>query len=90
VTKRAAHFYKREMELKNGDAIRLYVRYGGRQGRNGFSIGIERSETCGDVFDRTDIEGITFFADPDDRWFLDEVTLDADEELEDVVFTYAN
>jgi len=88
VTKRAAQFYKKEMELKDGDAVRLYVRYGG-QGQYGFSVGIEKSEQ-NPIQDGTEIEGITFYADPDDRWFVDLLTLDADEKLEDVVLTYAH
>jgi uncharacterized protein YneR len=90
VTKRAARFYKKEMELENGEAIRLFVRYGGKAGKNGFSVGVERSGKLDRHCDQTIIDGITFFADPDDRWFLDTVTLDADENLEDVVLTYAN
>lgn len=87
VTERAAHFYKREMELKSGDALRLFVRYGG-YGKDGFSIGVEKSEGK-DIVDGKEIEGITFFAHPDDRWFVDLVTMDADEDLEDVFFLYA-
>jgi uncharacterized protein YneR len=87
ITERAAHFYKKEMELNSGDALRLYVRYGG-YGKDGFSIGIEKSDVKYAI-DGQEIEGITFFAHPDDRWFVDLVTMDADENLEDVIFSYS-
>ncbi|MGV3488341.1 MAG: HesB/YadR/YfhF family protein [Tuberibacillus sp.] len=89
VTERAAHFYKREMGLQNGDALRLYVRYGG-QGRYGFSLGIEKAERKSKLIDKAEVEGITFWASHEDRWFLDEIILDADENLNDVVLMYVS
>ena len=87
VTERAAHFYKKEMELNNGDAIRLFVRYGG-YGKDGFSMGIEKSEKKLAV-DGKEIDGITFFTHPDDRWFVDSITVDANETLEDVILSFS-
>lgn len=84
VSKQAASFYKKEMELPAGAILRLYVRVGG-VGSGGFSVGIMREE---ELNNRYYIESgsLYFTASEDDFWYLDGMTIDYDADLEMIVF----
>lgn len=84
VTKEAAQWYKDEMDLKQGYYVQYYVQlYGGIPTAHpnyslGMSIGKEGNIAVKDV-----IEGITFYFNEDNAWFLNEfdmkVVLENDE-----------
>jgi uncharacterized protein YneR len=73
VSKEAAEWYKNEMDLEQGDYVRYYVQlYGGIPTVHpnyslGVSIGKEGNIAIKDV-----VEGITFYFDDEDSWFLEE------------------
>ncbi|MGG1636893.1 hypothetical protein BK120_19035 [Paenibacillus sp. FSL A5-0031] len=82
----AARWYKKEMGLSDGEAIRIYVRLGGCGSVHpGLSLGIMKDEpkTAGlrDV-----VEGITYFIEDDNLWYLDNKTLriSFDEKYEEI------
>lgn len=71
ISPEAASWYKRELSLKAGDAIRLFPRYSSGGGLHpGFSLGIagDRPVTAGA---QTEQEGILFFMEEQDLWYMD-------------------
>lgn len=75
VTEAAAQRYKQEMQLEQGDYVRFYVRYGGTNGPgNGFSLGIRIIHPMA-IGEQVEREGITFFIEQDDMWFLQDADL---------------
>lgn len=90
LTKAAAELYKQEMHLKAGDYVRFYVRYGGTNGPgNGFSLGVSliNPETIGEKIEQ---DGITFFIEQDDMWFLQDtdLTVQRNADSEEIEFVY--
>lgn len=76
VTKEAADWYINELELKSGDYLRFYVKlYGGIPTVHpnyslGLSIGKEGEPIVSDM-----VNGVTFYFNEKDSWFLDEFDL---------------
>ncbi|WP_424767424.1 HesB/YadR/YfhF family protein [Paenibacillus sp. sgz302251] len=82
----AARWYKTEMGLADGDAIRIYVRLGGCGSVHpGLSLGvikdIPRSIGVSDV-----VEGVTYYMEEDNLWYLENKTLHIsfDEKYEEI------
>lgn len=71
----AVEWYKDEMNLKNGDFVRYFVRYGGCSTvQSGFSLGVTKDEPD-DLGIKTELNGITFYIEEKDLWYLDEHSL---------------
>lgn len=90
ISKPALDWYKTEMDLQNGDFVRLFARYGGQSTiQAGFSLGlsIEQPNDIG-VFHKQD--GITFFVEKEDEWYFDEYDLNIDynSSYDEVMFEY--
>lgn len=90
LTEAAAELYKQEMQLKAGDYVRFYVRYGGTNGPgNGFSLGISviKPVMIGEQVER---DGITFFIERDELWFLQDtdLTIQRNDTTEEIEFVY--
>ncbi|WP_188207768.1 HesB/YadR/YfhF family protein [Alkalibacillus aidingensis] len=70
VTEEAANWFKEEMDLKSGDSVRFFPKYGGTCSfQDGFSIGV----TIGKASDpgvKTDLNEISFEIDDKDVWFF--------------------
>ncbi|MCA0988143.1 HesB/YadR/YfhF family protein [Guptibacillus algicola] len=77
VTDSAAEFYKSEMELNQGDCLRLFVRYAGSGDSGGFSLGVMSDKPSTEDFTK-EVGGITYFVKPGDQWFVDRMKLDYD------------
>ncbi|MEC5186442.1 HesB/YadR/YfhF family protein [Geobacillus thermodenitrificans] len=89
ITKKAFDWYKRELGLKPGDAIRLFARYGGCSTvQKGFSLGIAKDEPAGEPAAQTTVDGVTFFVEDSDQWYFDghDLTIDLDEKGDEPVF----
>ncbi|GIQ67754.1 hypothetical protein DUZ99_11810 [Xylanibacillus composti] len=70
VTPEAALFYKEEMDLQEGDHLCLYVKlYGSSSAHPNFSIGVTKGD-CGESSLSTTVEGITFYLDAQDQWYV--------------------
>jgi uncharacterized protein YneR len=72
ISNQAAEWYIKELELKAGDSVRFFARYGGQSPvQKGFSLGIskERPELPG-AFVETN--HITFFIEQSDIWYFDD------------------
>ncbi|MCM2674438.1 iron-sulfur cluster biosynthesis family protein [Alkalicoccobacillus plakortidis] len=76
--------YKEEMELKNGESVRLFVRVGG-VGSGGFSVGVMRDEPSPNSY-ILEKQGIAFFVTEDDFWYVDGMTIDYNSDLDRVEF----
>lgn len=76
--------YKKEMELRDGESVRLYVRVGGI-GSGGFSVGVMRDLPTPQSF-IIEKQGISFFVTPDDFWYVDGMTIDFQTDLDRVEF----
>ncbi|MFD1018314.1 HesB/YadR/YfhF family protein [Thalassobacillus hwangdonensis] len=90
VTEQAAAWYKDELEIEAGTAIRFFVRYGGVGGiQPGFSLGIKMDEPREPVAD-TEVNGIRFFIESEDDWYFDDHSLKVDynEKWEEPDFHY--
>ncbi len=71
ISKDAANWFKKELGLQEGQAVRLFARYSaGGKIHPGFSLGIQVEEP---VFPgiSSKVEGITFFMEEHDQWYLD-------------------
>ena len=72
ISSEAAAWYKKELNLKTGDFVRFYVRYGGFSTvQKGFSLGISSDEP-NDIGAKATEEGITFYIEEKDIWYFDE------------------
>jgi iron-sulfur cluster insertion protein len=86
VTERAAEFYKEEMSLKNGEAIRLFVRYGGG-GLDGFTLGVEKGDVEPNQA-KVVVNGISFYNHPEDDWLVDLAHIDTNDTMEDIKLSF--
>ncbi|WP_147534715.1 HesB/YadR/YfhF family protein [Bacillus marasmi] len=75
ISHEAAQWYKNELQLKNGDNVRFYARYGGHSSvQQGFSLGLS-TDVPMDIGVKEEIVGITFFIEDGDLWYFDEKDL---------------
>ncbi|MCE7792341.1 hypothetical protein K8O68_07900 [Salipaludibacillus sp. CUR1] len=84
ITDEALDFYKKEMELKKGDSLTLYVRVGG-VGSGGFSAGINRG-IPEKAYVTLEKGGLLFCITEDDQWYFDGMTIDYHHDFGEVTF----
>lgn len=92
ITKDAAKWYVKELELSTPTHIRLFPRYGGVGGIiPGFSIGINNDEPESTHATST-VEGIQFFVEEQDAWYFEgyNVTIQLNTDLYEPEFTYTS
>ncbi|NPC92915.1 hypothetical protein HOO54_11920 [Bacillus sp. WMMC1349] len=71
MNKEALQWYKKELDLEQGDHIRFFVRYGGCSSvQKGFSLGISKDEPQR-IGASLEVDGITFFVEESDIWYFD-------------------
>lgn len=70
----AAQWYKQQLELQDGDYVRFFAQVYGASIHPNFSLGIKK-EPPHHMAIHTSVEGITFYFEEADAWFLDEHTL---------------
>ncbi len=71
IEEEAAIWYRDEINLKQGDYVRFFVRYGGSGGvQPGFSLGVSH-DTPDEVGSFTESSGITFYVEQKDLWYFD-------------------
>lgn len=90
LTETAARWFMREMQLQPGDHVKFYVRYGGMNGPgNGFSLGVRAADPV-HMGEKVVIDGITFFMEQDDLWYLEDhhVTIKHNEQTDDIEYVY--
>ncbi|MDO3410611.1 hypothetical protein QWJ34_12640 [Saccharibacillus sp. CPCC 101409] len=90
VSPEAAGWYKKELELGSGDYIRFYARYSNTSEIHpGFSLGIATVEPENPALTQSS-EGITFYMEERDQWYLDGYRLNVTylPEHDDIVYAY--
>ncbi|MDL4841028.1 HesB/YadR/YfhF family protein [Aquibacillus rhizosphaerae] len=71
ITQPAVKWYIDEMNLKEGDYVRFFVRYGGYGGiHKGFSLALANDKP-NDPAIQTEEQGITFYVENSDLWYFD-------------------
>ncbi|MGG3470498.1 HesB/YadR/YfhF family protein [Neobacillus pocheonensis] len=86
----AAAWYKEELNLKNGDFVRFFVRYGGCSTvQSGFSLGVSTEEPV-DIGAKTAMDDITFYIEEKDLWYFDDhdLFINYHSDYEEPVFEY--
>ncbi|WP_219837404.1 HesB/YadR/YfhF family protein [Paenibacillus sp. R14(2021)] len=75
VEQTAARWYIREMNLSDGDHLRIFVRLGGSGSvQPGFSLGVMKDVPRNPGLQEV-VEGITFYMEADNLWYLEEKQL---------------
>ncbi|WP_419887385.1 HesB/YadR/YfhF family protein [Neobacillus niacini] len=90
ISSAAAAWYKQELNLKTGEFVRFYVRYGGFSPvQKGFSLGISSDEP-NDIGAKTTQDGITFYVEEKDLWYFDDhdLIVDLHEKYEEPILDY--
>ncbi|MFC4766076.1 HesB/YadR/YfhF family protein [Effusibacillus consociatus] len=88
VTQPAVEWFKKEMDAKEGDSLRFFARLGGCSTvQSGFSLGVTK-ELPRTVGIHKVVEGITFFMEQEDVWYLNgqNLLVDCDEKLNELKF----
>ncbi|MFC7394761.1 HesB/YadR/YfhF family protein [Scopulibacillus cellulosilyticus] len=88
VTPAAVTWFKEEWDFEEGDQIKLFVRYGGDSTIHAaFSMGIVKDEPK-NIGISTIADGITFYVEQDELWYLDgrDLTLDYSQEKDEIDF----
>ncbi len=76
ITQPAVTWFIRELDLKEGDYVRFFARYGGHGGvHKGFSLGMSTNDIPNDPELILTENGITFFVEKSDAWYLDGMNL---------------
>ncbi|GFR37636.1 hypothetical protein PRECH8_09320 [Insulibacter thermoxylanivorax] len=90
VTPEAVKWFKEEMGLEPGEAIRFYIQLYGSSGtkHHNFSLGIMRDTPPSDASLSTEVDGITFFFTEGDKWFLDEYEMKVTVEDGELKYTF--
>ncbi|MBU8878982.1 hypothetical protein BGM26_08280 [Bacillus sp. FJAT-29790] len=89
VSKEAAEWYKNEMDLNQGDFVQFFVQlYGGIPTVHpNYSLGISIGK-AGNIAIKDEVEGITFYFNDDDSWFLEEFEMKVLLENNEVEFIF--
>lgn len=90
IDNKATDWYINELQLKKGDKVQFFVRYGGCSNvQKGFSLGVVK-QNPEEVGSSVESKGITFFVENRDLWYFDDHDLhvDLDENVEEPVFHY--
>lgn len=90
IDEQSVAWYRKELDLDDGDSIRFFPRYGGYSPiQSGFSLGIS-PEPVLDGKVKKEKGGLTFFVEDDDLWYFDGHDLEVryDEKKAEPTFHY--
>lgn len=85
VTSKAAQRFQTDWGFTAGDTVRVFVRYSGFSASGPYSFGIMKDSPQYPGVTEV-VDGITFYMEQNDLWFLDDRELTLDENGEDIVF----
>lgn len=84
----AMRTFTNDWGFTDGDFVRIYVRYGGHSTvHEGYSLGIAK-EAPKAIGVSTTLEGVTYYVEQDDLWYLNgkDLTIDYRQDTEEIVF----
>lgn len=89
VTNQAAKWLKQELDLQPGDWLRLYTMlYGNEYSiHSNYSLGIAKEEPH-QASIHTEVEGIHFYLEEQDKWYLEDHNLTLDVENDEIQFLF--
>lgn len=89
VSKEAAEWYKREMNLEPGTYVQYYIQlYGGiPTAHPNYSLGMSVGKE-GSIGVKAEVEGINFYFNEDNSWFLKEFDMKVVLENEELEFIF--
>ncbi|ANS74092.1 hypothetical protein AWM70_05470 [Paenibacillus yonginensis] len=90
VAEDAARWYKKELNLAEGQSVRFFARYSaGGHIHPGFSLGIDTEEPKKPGIS-TNVDGIRFYMEEQDLWYLDgyDLKVSYDAESDDIIYEY--
>lgn len=90
ISQAAAAWFKRELDLKNGDYIRLFPRYSSGGGLHpGFSLGIA-TEAPGRPAIQVKQDDIVFYMEEQDLWYMEgyDLSIVYSESEDDIEYKY--
>ncbi|GGA38941.1 HesB/YadR/YfhF family protein [Paenibacillus physcomitrellae] len=90
VAEDAAEWYKKELNLHEGQSVRFFARYSaGGHIHPGFSLGIDTEEPKKPGLSTT-VGGIRFYMEEQDLWYLDgyDLKVSYDGETDDIIYEY--
>ena len=75
---KAVNWYRTELNLKPGESLRFFVRYGGNSSiQSGFSLGVTKDQPQ-NIGGSTAAGGMNFFVEEQDLWYFDHHNLHVD------------
>ncbi len=90
ISNEAANWYINELNLKENDTIRFFVRYGGMGGNvPGFSLGVNVQKPV-QPHTLITVEKIDFFIEESDVWYFEnnDLHIQFDDKLHEPLFSY--
>jgi uncharacterized protein YneR len=87
----AIQWFREEVDLKNGDKVRFYVKiYGSSPVQEGFSLAFTVDNEPIDIAVKTEKEGLTFFIEGSDLWFFNghDLHVDYNKQIDELEFRY--
>lgn len=90
VSNEAADWFKQELGLEAGQAVRFFARYSaGGKLHPGFSLGIDIDQPVSPGI-KAEVGGITFYMEDQDMWYLDGYHLNVsyDQQRGDIEYEY--
>ncbi|MGO0059985.1 HesB/YadR/YfhF family protein [Brevibacillus fluminis] len=91
VTPAAIAWFEEEWGLEKGKHVRFFARYGGSSTvQDGFSLGVAVEEPR-DAALGTEVNGILFYVEKDDIWYLNEknMTVDFDAKKNEIMYDFS-
>ena len=91
VEQAAAKWYKEQMELQDGEHVRIYIKLGGCGSVHpGLSLGVMQDDPL-EIGIETTVEGVHFFIEQSNVWYLEEksLTISFDAEQEEIKMVVA-
>lgn len=90
ITDEAVNWFKRELELDDGESVRFFAKYGGSTPiQHGFSLGVQK-DIPDDPAAAVERNGNAFFIESTDEWYFDghDLYIGYDPERDEPVYEY--
>lgn len=90
ISDEALKWFKEDMEVKKGESIRFFARYGGSSPlQEGFSLGVTKEDPDEVAFE-IDKEGVRYYIESRDVWFFDghDLIVEVNEKLQELSYSY--
>jgi len=91
ISKDALDWFKEEMEVEPGEAIRFFVRYGGSSKlQPGFSLGVTKDHPHQTAV-QVEQDQVTYFIEQTDAWYFDghNLQVSVNDDLHELDYSYA-